>query len=140
MCSNAPENKDSDFSWQDFQARNNNELVAVLGNFVNQTLVLVHKYFVGIVPEWGLLTATEDALVAYGQQLPAPMGQAIEQFKFKEALQQGMDLARASNKYLADTEPWHWIQADRARVGTILYTALQLTAKCCLKTRLRNLR
>ena len=132
LCSNAPENKDSDFSWQDFQARNNNELVAVLGNFVHRTLVLVHKYFAGIVPECDPLTATEEALVVYMQQLPAPMGQAIEQFKFKEALQQGMDLARAGNKYLADTEPWHLIKTDQARVGTILYTALQVTANLAI--------
>ncbi len=128
LCANAPENKDSDFSWQDFQARNNNELVAILGNFVHRTLVLVHKYFEDIVPACGPLTATDKQLVAHMQQLPTQMGRTIEQFKFKEALQQGIDLARVGNKYLADTEPWHLIKTDRPRVGTILYAALQLAA------------
>ncbi len=128
LCANAPENKDSDFSWQDFQAKNNNELVAILGNFVNRTLVLVHKYFEGIVPARSTMTATEHSLTHYLQQLPHQIGQAIEQFKFKEGLQLCMDLARAGNKYLAETEPWHLIKTDRDRVGTILHTALQLTA------------
>lgn len=132
LCANAPENKDSDFTWQDFQARHNNELVAVLGNFVHRTLVLVHKYFEGIVPACGPLTATEEELAGYVQQLPGQMGHAIEQFKFKEALQQGIDLARAGNKYLADTEPWHLIKTDRPRVGTIMYTAVQLTANLAI--------
>lgn len=132
LCANAPENKDSDFSWQDFQARNNNELVAVLGNFVHRTLVLVHKYFEGIVPACGPWTATDQQLVVHMQQLPTQMGRTIAQFKFKEALQQGMDLARVGNKYLADTEPWHLIKTDQPRVGTILYTALQLIANLAI--------
>ena len=132
LCANAPENKDSDFSWQDFQARNNNELVAILGNFVNRVLVLVHKYFAGVVPVCGPLVASEKELAAYVQQLPGQMGRAIEQFRFREALQLGMDLARAGNKYLADAAPWHLIKTDQARVGTILYTALQLTANLAI--------
>ena len=128
LCANAPETKDSDFSWQDFQAKNNNELVAILGNFVNRTLVLVHKYFEGTVPTSGALTAIEETLVNYVKELPGQVGQSIEQFKFREALQQVMDLARAGNKYLADTEPWHLIKTDPPRVATILHTALQLTA------------
>ena len=128
LCTNAPENKDSDFSWQDFQAKNNNELVAVLGNFVNRTLVLVHKYFGGIVPERNTMTTTEQSLATYLQQLPLQIGQTIEQFKFKEGLQLCMDLARAGNKYLADTEPWHLIKTNKEHVGTILHIALQLTA------------
>ncbi len=128
LCANAPENKDGDFSWKDFQARNNNELVAVLGNFVNRTLVLAHKYLGGVVPMRGPLTVKEKKLEAQVQQLPDRVEHAIMQFKFKEALQQGMELARLGNKYLADTEPWHLIKIDRERVGTILYTALQLIA------------
>ncbi|MEL6358621.1 MAG: methionine--tRNA ligase [Bacteroidota bacterium] len=128
LCANAPETKDSDFSWQDFQAKNNNELVGILGNFVNRTLVLVHKYFEGTVPSPPPLTPLEETLATYVRQLPDQIGRAIEQFKFREALQLVIDLARAGNKYLADTEPWHLIKTDPARVATILYTALQLTA------------
>jgi len=132
LCINAPENKDSDFSWQDFQVKTNNELVAVLGNFVNRTLVLVHKYFGGIVPERSVMTVTEHTLITYLQQLPHQIGQAIEQFKFKEGLQLCMDLARTGNKYLADTEPWHLIKTDKEHVGTVLHMALQLTANLAI--------
>ena len=132
LCINAPENKDSDFSWQDFQAKNNNELVAILGNFVNRTLVLVHKYFGGIVPACSTMTATEHTLTNYLQQLPHQIGQAIEQFKFRESLQLCMNLARAGNKYLADTAPWHLIKTDKDQVGTILNMALQLTANLAI--------
>ena len=132
LCINAPENKDSDFSWQDFQAKANNELVAVLGNFVNRTLVLVHKCFGGIVPERNTMTPTEQYLATYLQQLPRQVGQAIEQFKFKEGLQLCMDLARAGNKYLADTEPWHLIKTNKEQVGTVLHMALQLTANLAI--------
>jgi methionyl-tRNA synthetase len=128
LCSNAPENKDSDFSWKDLQAKNNNELVAILGNFVHRTLVLVHKYFGGIVPERSTMTDAEYALDSFLQQLPQQIGNAIEQFRFKQALQLCMNLARAGNKYLADTEPWHLIATEPTRVRTILNTALQLTA------------
>ncbi len=132
LCSSAPESKDSDFSWKDFQAKNNNELVAILGNFVNRTVVLTHKYFDGIVPTCHTLTEVEHTLVTYIQKLPGQVGQAIEKFKFKEGLQLCMDLARAGNKYLAETEPWHLIKTDRERVGTILHTALQLTANLAI--------
>jgi methionyl-tRNA synthetase len=128
LCSNAPENKDSDFSWKDLQAKNNNELVAILGNFVHRTLVLAHKYFGGIVPERSTMTDAEYALDSFLQQLPQQIGNAIEQFRFKQALQLCMNLARAGNKYLADTEPWHLITTEPTRVRTILNTALQLTA------------
>jgi methionyl-tRNA synthetase len=132
LCSNAPENKDSDFTWQDLQAKNNNELVAILGNFVNRTLVLIHKYFGGVVPARGAMTATEHTLSTYLQQLPQQIGQAIEQFRFKEGLQLCMNLARVGNKYLAGTEPWHLIKTDQNQVGTILNTALQLTANLAI--------
>lgn len=132
LCANAPETKDSDFSWLDFQAKNNNELVAILGNFVNRTLVLVHKYFEGIVPAPGPFTSHEEALTTYVKQLPGQVGESMEQFKFREALQRVMELARAGNKYLADTEPWHLIKTDKSRVATILHTSLQLTANLAI--------
>ena len=135
LCSNAPENKDSDFSWQDFKAKNNNELVAILGNFVNRTMVLVHKYFNGITPDRGAMAAIEHTLFAYLQQLPQQIGQIIEQFKFKEGLQLCMDLARAGNKYLAETEPWHLVKKDKKQVGTILNMALQITANLAILLR-----
>jgi len=128
LCMNAPENKDSSFSWQDFQARNNNELVATLGNFVHRTLVLVHKYFGGLVPARTTHTALDEAVIAHIQQAPQQIGQAIEQFKFKEGIQHWMELARIGNKYLADTAPWHLIKTHPAQVQTILNLALQLTA------------
>ncbi len=132
LCINAPENKDSDFSWHDFQAKNNNELVAVLGNFVNRTLVLTHKYFRGIVPPHGTLAPTEQKLLNHAQQLPQRVGQAIEQYRFKEGLLLCMELARMGNKYFADEKPWFLIGVDRDRVGTILYTGLQLTASLAM--------
>ncbi len=132
LCANAPENRDSDFSWQDFQARNNNELVAVLGNFVNRTFALVHKYFGDSVPEQSTMTTIDQGLAAQLQQLPQRVGHAIEQFKFKEGLQLCMDLARAGNKYLADTEPWKLVKTDKTRVGTVLNMALQLTANLAI--------
>jgi methionyl-tRNA synthetase len=126
LCTNAPENKDGDFSWRDFQAKNNNELVAVLGNFVNRTFVLVHKYFGGTVPVRGAMAAVDTALADLIAVAPGEIGEAIAQYKFKEGLQRCMDLARAGNKYLADTEPWHLIKTDKERVGTVLSMALQL--------------
>lgn len=132
LCINAPEHKDSDFSWEDFQAKNNNELVAILGNFIHRTFVLVHKYFDGVVPERSTMKATERALTAYLQQLPSQIGRAIEQFRFREGLQLCMDLARAGNKYLADTTPWHSFKTDRNYTGTILNMSLQISANLAL--------
>ena len=132
LCSNAPENKDSDFTWQDFQARNNNELVATLGNFVNRTLVLVHKYFKGIVPTRTTLTNLDQSVIEQIQQAPGQIGRAIEQYKFKEAIQRWIDLARLGNKYLADTAPWHLIKSDQEQVQTVLNIALQLTANIAI--------
>ncbi len=128
LCANAPESKDSNFSWEDFQARNNHELVATLGNFVNRTLVLVHKYFEGIVPARATLTEWDQAVMAAIQQAPQQIGQALEQFRFKEAIHHWMELARIGNKYLADTAPWHLIKTDPAQVQTILNLSLQITA------------
>jgi len=128
LCVNAPESKDSDFTWQDFQAKNNKELVATLGNFVNRTLVLIHKYFAGIVPENKSLSSIDQTILAHMQEAPHAIGQAIERYKFKEAIQKWMDLARIGNKYLADTEPWHLIKTMPEQVQTILNISLQLTA------------
>jgi methionyl-tRNA synthetase len=128
LCVNAPETKDADFSWLEFQAKNNNELVATLGNFVNRSLVLVHKYFEGRVPVRTSLTDLDQSVIEHIRQAPERIGKAIEQFKFKEAIQHWMDLARIGNKYLADTEPWHLIKTNPAQVQTILNLALQLTA------------
>lgn len=128
LCANAPESKDNDFTWKDFQARNNNELVAILGNFVNRAVVLTHKYFEGKVPERGeLFDIDKDMLDALGK-VPANIGDAIERYRFREALAEMMELARMGNKYLADTEPWKLIKTDEARVKTILNVALQLVA------------
>ena len=128
LCVNAPESKDSDFTWQDFQAKNNNELVATLGNFVNRTLVLIHKYYAGIVPETTSLTPIDQTIIVQMQEAAESIGQAIEKFRFKEAIQKWMDLARAGNKYLADTAPWHLIKTMPEQVQTILNISLQLTA------------
>jgi methionyl-tRNA synthetase len=128
LCANAPESKDNDFTWKDFQARNNNELVAILGNFVNRAVVLTHKYFEGRVPARGeMYTIDKEVLDALGQ-VPKNIGDALSRYRFREALAEMMELARIGNKYLADTEPWKLIKTDEARVKTILNIALQLVA------------
>jgi methionyl-tRNA synthetase len=128
LTANAPENKDNDFTWKEFQARNNNELVAIYGNFINRVVVLTHKYFDGQVPQPNSLTPedqeTLQALVAF----PALIGNAISNYKFREASQELMKLARLGNKYLADEEPWKQIKTNPDRVATILYNALQIAA------------
>lgn len=132
LCVNAPENKDGDFTWRDFQAKNNNELVATLGNFVNRTLVLVHKYFGGTVPARTTLTNIDRLVIAQIQQAPEQIGQAIEHFKFKEAIQGWMELARMGNKYLADTAPWHLAKSNKEQMQTVLNIALQLIANIAI--------
>ncbi len=127
LCTMLPETKDSEFTWKDFQARNNNELVAILGNFVNRTLVLTHKYFGGKVPPMGNLQGIDKALLQQIPDFPEKVGEAISHFKFREAVALMIDMARAGNKYLADSEPWKAIKTDEERVKSILYTALQLT-------------
>ena len=128
LCANAPETKDNDFTWKDFQARNNNELVAVLGNFVNRALVLTKKYFGGRVPACGAMTDYDRATVAELQGIRSELEGNIENFRFREALKDAMNFARIGNKYLADTEPWKVVKSDPARVETILNIALQITA------------
>lgn len=128
LCANAPETKDNDFTWKDFQTRNNNELVAILGNFVNRALVLTEKYFEGIVPQAGTLTDYDRQTLAEMPRIKAAVEEAIENYRFREALREAMNMARLGNKYLADTEPWKVVKTDKERVATILNIALQITA------------
>ena len=128
LCANAPETKDNDFTWKDYQARNNNELVAILGNFVNRALVLTQKYYSGVVPEAGELTEYDCATVEELSGIKASLESNIESYRFREALKDAMNFARIGNKYLADTEPWKVVKTDPERVKTILNIALQITA------------
>ncbi len=126
LTANAPETKDNDFTWKDFQARNNNELVAIFGNFVNRAVVLTHKYFEGRIPGRGRLEKIDEDTLESLAQFPSKIGNSIGSFKFREATTKLMDLARLGNKYLADTEPWKLIKTDTERVGTILNISLQI--------------
>ncbi|MDY0279336.1 MAG: methionine--tRNA ligase [Salinivirgaceae bacterium] len=128
LTANAPETKDNDFTWADFQARNNNELLAVLGNFVNRALVLTHKYFEGIVPNAGTLTDYDKEVVDEMATVRQKVEKNLENYRFREALQEAMNLARLGNKYLAETEPWKLWKTDPERVKTILNLSLQITA------------
>jgi methionyl-tRNA synthetase len=128
LCANAPETKDNDFTWKDFQARNNNELVAILGNFVNRTLVLTNNYYNGKVPERGYTDSNDDAVLNEITKISKNVETSIESFRFREALKEAMNLARLGNKYLADSEPWKVIKSDPERVKTIMNIALQITA------------
>ncbi len=128
LCANAPETKDNDFTWKDYQARNNNELVAILGNFVNRALVLTKKYYNGVVPERGELTEYDRATIEELSGIKASLEANIESYRFREALKDAMNFARIGNKYLADTEPWKVVKTDPERVKTILNIALQITA------------
>jgi methionyl-tRNA synthetase len=128
LTANAPETKDNDFTWKDFQTRNNSELVAIYGNFVNRTLVLTHKHFGGVVPERGALTAYDREVLAEIPEIIGRVEKNIETFHFREALKECMNLARLGNKYLADTEPWKLIKTDEERVKTILNICLQIAA------------
>ena len=128
LCANAPETKDNDFTWKDYQARNNNELVAILGNFVNRALVLTKKYYNGVVPERGELTEYDRATIEELSGIKASLEANIESYRFREALKDAMNFARIGNKYLADTEPWKVVKTDPERVKTILNVALQITA------------
>ena len=128
LCANAPETKDNDFTWKDYQARNNNELVAVLGNFVNRALVLTQKYYDGIVPACGELNDYDRETLAELAKVKGALEQNIESYRFREALKEAMNVARIGNKYLADTEPWKVVKSDPERVKTILNIALQITA------------
>ena len=128
LCANAPETKDNDFTWKDYQARNNNELVAVLGNFVNRALVLTQKYYNGVVPACGELTEYDQQTITELSGIKASLEHNIENYRFREALKDAINFARIGNKYLADSEPWKLIKTDTERVKTILNIALQITA------------
>ena len=128
LCANAPETKDNDFTWKDYQARNNNELVAVLGNFVNRALVLTQKYYGGVVPACGELTEYDKQTIEELSTIKSSLEHNIENYRFREALKDAMNFSRIGNKYLADSEPWKVVKTDTERVKTILYIALQITA------------
>ena len=128
LTATAPETKDNDFTWKDFQARNNNELVAILGNFINRVTVLTHKYFDGKVPMLMTITEQDQAVIDELAAYPAKISSSIENYRFREALGEVMNVARLGNKYLADTEPWKAIKTDEDRVRTILHIALQIAA------------
>ncbi len=132
LTANAPETKDNDFTWKDFQARNNNELVAILGNFVNRSIVLTHKYFEGKIPAMGELTDYDRQTLDEFKNVKETLGNNIEHFRFRDALRDAMNLARIGNKYLADTEPWKLAKTDMARVATILNMAMQITANLAI--------
>ena len=132
LTANAPETKDNDFTWKDYQARNNNELVAVFGNFVNRALVLTAKYFDGKVPALGTLTDFDRETLGELSVIRPALERELDTFHFREALKEAMNLARLGNKYLADTEPWKLAKTDLDRVGTILNISLQITANLAL--------
>ncbi len=128
LTANAPETKDNDFTWKDFQARNNNELVAIFGNFINRVVVLTNKYYDGIVPEPAELSEVDKETLATLKAYPNVISSSIERYRFREASQELMNLARLGNKYLADEEPWKVIKEDEARTKTIMYVALQIAS------------
>lgn len=126
LTANAPETKDNDFTWKDYQARNNNELVAIFGNFINRVVVLTNKYYQGVIPEPGPLSATDQETLKQLAKYPEIIASSIERYRFREALSELMNLARLGNKYLAEEEPWKKIKTDPERVQTIMYVALQV--------------
>lgn len=132
LCANAPETKDNDFSWKDFQARNNNELVAVFGNFVNRAVVLTHKYFEGVVPAYSKSEEIDNEVLAQLPDLKTSIEYYLDNYKFREALKEAMNIARLGNKYLADTEPWKLAKTDIERVGSILNVSLQICASLAI--------
>jgi len=128
LTATAPETKDNDFTWKDFQARNNNELVAIFGNFINRVVVLTNKYYQGVIPAPDEFSAEDTAALKAIQSYPKILSSSIERYRFREASQELMNLARLGNKYLADAEPWKVVKTDPERVQTIMYVALQISA------------
>lgn len=128
LTANAPETKDNDFTWADFQARNNNELVAIFGNFINRVTVLTHKYYNGIVPTTSAFNEIDNEVLASLKSYPAVIENSIEKYRFREAQTELMNVARLGNKYLADEEPWKTIKTDEERTATVMYVALQISA------------
>ena len=132
LCANAPETKDNDFTWKDFQTRNNSELVAIFGNFVNRTIVLTHKFFEGKVPTLGELSDLDKETLGEMATFPEKIGRSIEAYRFREALQELMNLARLGNKYLTETEPWKLFKTDPIRTATVLNISLQICAELAI--------
>jgi methionyl-tRNA synthetase len=132
LTANAPETKDNNFTWKDFQARNNNELVAVYGNFVNRALQLTKKYYEGVVPALGQLTEADQQMLQDFQAAKAEMERLLDAFRFRDAQKEAMNMARIGNKYLADSEPWKVVKTDPERVKTILHLSLQLVANLAI--------
>lgn len=128
LCANAPETKDNDFTWKDFQAKNNNELVAILGNFVNRAMVLTHKFYNGKVPPVAEYSTLDEQIMNEICSYPAKIAISLEHYRFREALGELMNLARLGNKYLADNEPWKLVKTDEDRVRTIMHLSLQIAA------------
>lgn len=128
LTANAPETKDNDFTWKDFQARNNNELVAIFGNFINRVVVLTNKYYNGEVPVTGAFSEVDEDVLAQVKEFPNIISKSMERYRFREAMAEMMNLARLGNKYLADEEPWKLIKTDEERTKTIMYVALQISA------------
>nr|WP_282030320.1 methionine--tRNA ligase [Winogradskyella eximia] len=128
LTANAPESKDNDFTWKDFQARNNNELVAIFGNFINRVVVLTNKYYDGIIPEPSDYSTIDEETLAAVKAYPAVISSSIERYRFREASQELMNLARLGNKYLADEEPWKTFKTDEARTKTVMFVALQIAS------------
>ncbi|MCL6267007.1 methionine--tRNA ligase [Flagellimonas myxillae] len=126
LTANAPETKDNDFTWKDFQARNNNELVAIFGNFVNRVAVLTHKYYDGVIPEPATFSDGDKQTLEALKKFPSTLSSSVERYRFREGSQELMNLARLGNKYLADEEPWKLIKTDEERVKTIMFVALQI--------------
>ena len=132
LCATAPESKDTDFTWADFQARNNNELVAIFGNFINRVVVLTNKYWDGVVPSQNDLDSYDKEVLGKIAAFPNKIGESIEKFRFREALAELMNLARLGNKYLADTEPWKLKKTDESRTETIMNIAMQIAASLAI--------
>ena len=128
LCANAPESKDNDFTWKDFQTRNNSELVGIYGNFINRVVVLTNKYYDGCVPERGLLTDDDRHVISELKLFPSKIAKSIEAYRYREALMDVMNLARLGNKYLADEEPWKLVKTDEVRTKTVMNIALQIAA------------
>ena len=135
LTANAPETKDNDFTWKDFQARNNNELVAIFGNFINRVAVLTQKYYEGEVPAAGALNATDSETLQQLSELTQKIEQSLERYRFREAQQELMNIARLGNKYLADEEPWKLIKTDAERVKTVMYVALQVATALAITSK-----
>ena len=132
LCATAPESKDTDFTWADFQARNNNELVAIFGNFINRVAVLTNKYWDGTVPTCNKLNAYDKEILEKLKTFPDKIGSSIEKYRFREALGELMNLARLGNKYLADTEPWKLKKTDEQRTESIMNISIQIAASLAI--------